>query len=137
MSVISGYGHSRNIRELKAKGRFTLSKFLWSQYEFCIGTVNSKFWRICTKCLRELTQCKTTSQFPKKFLTNPSKLRIYPCKIPTVITETSIVYSFLLLQYEPRLIIEHSDIWILVKLTLWTRLPSRNRTQELSHLSSL
>ena len=26
-------------------------------------------------------------------LTNPSKLRIYPCKIPTVITETLIVLT--------------------------------------------
>ena len=36
-------------------------------------------------------QCLTTSQFPQTFLTNPSKLRIYRCKIPTVITETLIV----------------------------------------------
>jgi hypothetical protein len=28
------------------------------------------------------------SQSPQTFLTNPSKLRIYLCKIPTVITET-------------------------------------------------
>jgi hypothetical protein len=28
------------------------------------------------------------SQFARTFLTNPSKLRIYLCKIPTVITET-------------------------------------------------
>jgi hypothetical protein len=28
---------------------------------------------------------------PQTFLTNPSKLRIYPCKIPAVITETLIV----------------------------------------------
>jgi hypothetical protein len=28
------------------------------------------------------------SQFPQTFLTNPSKLRIYLCKIPTVMTET-------------------------------------------------
>ena len=27
-------------------------------------------------------------EFPQTFLTNPSKLRIYLCKIPTVITET-------------------------------------------------
>ena len=31
------------------------------------------------------------NQSPQTFLTNLSKLRIYPCKIPTVITETSIV----------------------------------------------
>ena len=31
------------------------------------------------------------SQFPETFLTNPSKLRIYLCKIPTVITKTLIV----------------------------------------------
>ena len=30
----------------------------------------------------------TLSQLPETFLTNPSKLRIYLCKIPTVITET-------------------------------------------------
>jgi hypothetical protein len=30
----------------------------------------------------------TQSEFPQTFLTNPSKLRIYLCKIPTVITET-------------------------------------------------
>jgi hypothetical protein len=53
--------------------------------------VNSKFWRICKKCLRELTYCLTRSQCPENFLTNPSKLRIYQCKIPTVITETLIV----------------------------------------------
>jgi hypothetical protein len=61
---------------------FTISKFL------CMITVgNSKFWRICKKCLRELNHCLTLSQFP----TYPSKLRIYLCKIPTVITETLIV----------------------------------------------
>jgi hypothetical protein len=30
-------------------------------------------------------------EFPQTFLTNPSKLRIYLCKIPAVITETLIV----------------------------------------------
>jgi hypothetical protein len=35
--------------------------------------------------------CLTLNQFPQTFLANPSKLRIYPCKIPTVITETLIV----------------------------------------------
>jgi hypothetical protein len=54
---------------------FTLSKFVWSQQRFCMG--NSKFWRICKKCLRELTQCSTPSQFPQTFHTNPSKLRFY------------------------------------------------------------
>jgi hypothetical protein len=34
------------------------------------------------------------SQFHQTFLTNPLKLRIYPCKIPTVITETLIVYKW-------------------------------------------
>jgi hypothetical protein len=40
----------------------------------------------------ELTHCLTLrlSRFPRTFLTNPSKLRIYRCKIPTVITETLI-----------------------------------------------
>ena len=33
----------------------------------------------------------TLDQFSQTFLTNPSKLKIYPCKIPTVITETLIV----------------------------------------------
>ena len=33
----------------------------------------------------------TYSQFPHTFPTNPSKRRIYLCKIPTVITETLIV----------------------------------------------
>jgi hypothetical protein len=42
---------------------------------FCDGSrnfssVNSKFWRICKKCFRELTIV-----FPQSFLTNPSKLR--------------------------------------------------------------
>jgi hypothetical protein len=32
-------------------------------------------------------------QFPQTFLTNPSKRRIYLCKISTVITETLIVYN--------------------------------------------
>ena len=32
-----------------------------------------------------------TESVPLKFFTNPSKLRIYLCKIPTVITETLIV----------------------------------------------
>ena len=35
------------------------------------------------------------SQLPQRFLTNPSKLRIYLCKIPTVVTETLIVYTSL------------------------------------------
>jgi hypothetical protein len=30
----------------------------------------------------------SSSQFLQTFLTNPSKLRTYLCKIPTVITET-------------------------------------------------
>jgi hypothetical protein len=42
----------------------------------------------------ELTLCLTVSQFPETFLTNPSKLRIYPCKIPTVITETLIAFRY-------------------------------------------
>ena len=42
-----------------------------------------------------MTHCLTLSQFPQTFLTNPSKLRIYPCKIPTVITESLIVYTWL------------------------------------------
>jgi hypothetical protein len=33
----------------------------------------------------------TLGQFPQTFLTNPSKLRIYICKILTVITGTLIV----------------------------------------------
>ncbi len=36
------------------------------------------------KCLRELTEYLTPSQFPQDFLTNPAKLRIYLGKIPTV-----------------------------------------------------
>jgi hypothetical protein len=36
----------------------------------------------------ELTLYLTLSQFLQTFLTNPSKLRIYLCKIPTVTTET-------------------------------------------------
>jgi hypothetical protein len=46
------------------------------------ASINSKFWRIWKKCLRELTQCLTLSQFPQTFLTNPSKLRIYHAKFP-------------------------------------------------------
>ena len=41
------------------------------------ASVNSKFWRICKKRLRELTQWLTSSQFVQTFLTNPSKRRIY------------------------------------------------------------
>ena len=37
----------------------------------------------------------TYSQFPQTFLTNPSKLRIYLCKIRTVITEILIVLTSL------------------------------------------
>jgi hypothetical protein len=36
-----------------------------------------------------ITQRLPPSQFPQTFLTNPSKFRIYLCKILTVITETS------------------------------------------------
>ena len=36
-----------------------------------------------------MIQC--LSQFPETLTRNPSKLRIYPCKIPTVITETLLV----------------------------------------------
>jgi hypothetical protein len=40
---------------------------------------------------------ETELVFPcQTFLSNPSKLRIYVCKIPTVITETLIVYQALL-----------------------------------------
>ena len=35
--------------------------------------------------------CLTLNQFPQTFLTNPSKLRIYLWKIPTMIAETLIV----------------------------------------------
>jgi hypothetical protein len=38
-----------------------------------------------------MTRYLTMSQLPQTFLTNPSKPRIYLCKIPTVITETLIV----------------------------------------------
>jgi hypothetical protein len=31
-----------------------------------------------------MTRCLTLSQFPQTFLTNPLKLRIYQCKIPTI-----------------------------------------------------
>ena len=31
------------------------------------------------------------TEFPQTFLTNPSKLTIFRCRIPTVITETLIV----------------------------------------------
>ena len=44
----------------------------------------------CTKCLSELIQ-SLTRHFPQERLTNHAKLRVYPCKIPTVITETLIV----------------------------------------------
>jgi hypothetical protein len=37
----------------------------------------------------------TLNQFPQTFLTNPSKPSMhYRCKIPTVITETLIVYIY-------------------------------------------
>jgi hypothetical protein len=39
----------------------------------------------------ELTHVLTLSRLPQTFLTNLSKLRIYLCKILTVITETLIV----------------------------------------------
>jgi hypothetical protein len=47
---------------------------------------------ICKNCLRALARCWTPSQVLQWCLTNPSKLRIYPCKIPTVITEALKVY---------------------------------------------
>ena len=40
-----------------------------------------------------VTQYLTLSPVPQPFLTNPSKLRIYLCKVPTVITETLIVLT--------------------------------------------
>jgi hypothetical protein len=44
--------------------------------------INSRFWRTCKKWLRELTQCCLLQQLINQtFLTNPSKLRIYPWKI--------------------------------------------------------
>jgi hypothetical protein len=47
--------------------------------------VNSKFWRICKKCLMELTSCLTLSPFLQTFLANPSKRRMYPWNIPIVL----------------------------------------------------
>jgi hypothetical protein len=38
----------------------------------------------------EGTDSVFNTEFPQTFLTNPSKLRIYLCKIPAVITETLI-----------------------------------------------
>ena len=51
------------------------------QQSFCdhsrnFAKVKSKFWRICKKCLGELTR-STLSKFLQTFLTNSSKLRIY------------------------------------------------------------
>ena len=54
------------------------------------GILKWKFYvsRICKKCLKELIQDSTLSQFPQTFLANPSKRRIDQCKISTVITGT-------------------------------------------------
>jgi hypothetical protein len=53
--------------------------------------VNSKFFEGFYKtCVRKLIWCQIRSRFPQAFHTNPSKLTIYLCKIPTVITETLI-----------------------------------------------
>jgi hypothetical protein len=51
------------------------------------ASVNFKFWRICKKCLRELTWCLLVTRSEVSFLQtlssiNPSKLRIYLRKIP-------------------------------------------------------
>ena len=43
--------------------------------------------------MRELTTLVANSSVKNFFLTNPSKLRIYRCEIPTVITETLISLS--------------------------------------------
>ena len=64
--------HLRNLNNSKSKESFI--------GKFCV----------LKKCLRDLTQRLTLSYFPQKFLTNPSKLRIYLHKIPIVITETLI-----------------------------------------------
>ena len=53
-------------------------------FEVSVTTV-AILHRMCKKCFWELTQ--TFSQFLQTFLTNPSKLRIYLFKIPTVIAD--------------------------------------------------
>lgn len=47
--------------------------------------VNPKFWRYCKKFSRKLNLWIIPGQFPRKFLTNCSKLRNYSCKIPGVV----------------------------------------------------
>jgi hypothetical protein len=37
-----------------------------------------KFWKICKKCLLTNDSVLNTESVPQKFLTNPSKLRIWP-----------------------------------------------------------
>ena len=71
------YGHAINIYR-----RPNLRLFYTTKVSVIIAWVNSKFWMICKKFLREMTHCLTLSQFPQIFLTNiyPSKLR--KCKIP-------------------------------------------------------
>jgi hypothetical protein len=63
----------------------------------------------------ELTQCLTLGQVLQTFLTNPSKLRFYRCKIPTVITQTLIMSNLLDMNHEsgqnclqPRIIDEYN-----------------------------
>ena len=71
--------------------KFGLHYQSFSDHSRNFAEINSTFCKIGKKCLRELTQCLTLSQFPQTFLTNPSKLRTYLCKIPTTITKTLIV----------------------------------------------
>jgi hypothetical protein len=88
---------------------FTIEFFVWKSINVRIFSTNMTITSITHFALRHFvenviwltsisalfysvyTLCLTLRQFPQTFLTNPSKLRIYLRKIPTVITETLIV----------------------------------------------
>jgi hypothetical protein len=74
--AILPYIRSNEHYELKLKAGLHYQSFCdHSSTNF--AKLNSKFWRICKKCFRELIQSQTMSQFPQKVhLTNPSKRRI-------------------------------------------------------------
>ena len=51
--------------------------------------LHSTFWRFVKKCLWE--NQLVFGQIPQTFLINSSKLKMYLCEIPTVVTETLVV----------------------------------------------
>ena len=60
-----------------------ISQTVWIDFETAAYDYREYERSLTKKCLTELTTWETVGQFPQTFLTNPLKLRIDRCKIPT------------------------------------------------------